>query len=103
MQRPVVGKHLPVGGSTGTAWFGISPQGRVDRGSDPWVAHGSHRECRQRQRCETYARAGMATRFLPDGGVEYALSSVKPDDVEGIREQIMGLGATDVVVKAAEL
>ncbi len=49
------------------------------------------------------ARAGMATRFLPDGGVEYALSSIKPEDVESIRDQIVALGATDVVVKAAEL
>lgn len=48
-------------------------------------------------------RAGMATRFLPDGAVEYALSSIKPSDTETVVERARELGATDVNVKAAEL
>ena len=48
-------------------------------------------------------RGGLAVRFLPDGQVEYAVSSVDPAQAEAHKARALALGATDVRVKSAEL
>lgn len=48
-------------------------------------------------------RGGLATRFLPDGKVELAVSSVAPDEADAHKQAALDLGASEVTLKKASL
>jgi hypothetical protein len=48
-------------------------------------------------------RGGLSTRFLPDGTIELAVSSVDPSKADELRQTVLDLGAHEVTLKKASL